>query len=81
MPFSDSQVCSDAFDFLFDSNNMNPDNVKKKLIEHQVSTDTNILKDVPDGIGGGGGGSGGGVPAKADSTVPVATTSACCVVS
>ena len=58
---------------------MNPDNVKKKLIEHQVSTDTNILKDVPDGIGGGG--SGGGVPAKADSTVPVATTSACCVVS
>ena len=61
---------------------MNPDNVKKKLIEHQVSTDTNILKDVPDGIGGGGGGgSGGGVPAKADSTVPVATTSACCVVS
>ena len=60
---------------------MNPDNVKKKLIEHQVSTDTNILKDVPDGIGGGGGGSGGGVPAKAGSTVPVATTSACCVVS
>ena len=60
---------------------MNPDNVKKKLIEHQVSTDTNILKDVPDGIGGGGGGSGGGVPVKADSTVPVATTSACCVVS
>ena len=60
---------------------MNPDNVKKKLIEHQVSTDTNILKDVPDGIGGGGGGSGGGVPAKAASTVPVATTSACCVVS
>ena len=54
---------------------MNPDNVKKKLIEHQVSTDTNILKDVPDGVGGG------GVPAKADSTVPVATTSACCVVS
>ena len=53
---------------------MNPDNVKKKLIEHQVSTDTNILKDVPDGIGG-------GVPAKGDSTVPVATTSACCVVS
>ena len=44
---------------------MNPDNVKKKLIEHQVSTDTNILKDVPDGIGGGGGGgSGGGGRAK-----------------
>ena len=83
---SQKTVCSDAFDFLFDSANMNPDNVKKKLMEHQISTDTNIMKDVPNGLGGGG--EQGGKAASAassgegqDGPVPIANTSACCAIS
>ena len=63
---SQKTVCSDAFDFLFDSKNLNPETIKKEIENAQ------IVNNIPEGFGG--------TKNPNDHVVP-GTKSTCCSIS